>query len=109
MAVRHVVAAVAAVALVASTFVVTRSVYSQDKPEGMSEEDMKEMQLMMEQGTPTDEHKKLAEFVGTWNLEMSMVEKGKETKAAGTATVESILGGRAVLSTVKADMMGMPF
>lgn len=109
MAVRHVVAAAF---LVAATFAATRAVYSQDKPaeppKMPSEEEM--MKMAAERAALVDEHKKLAEFVGTWDAVMIATGMdGKETREAGTTTIESVLGGRALLTRYKGTMMGQPY
>ncbi len=62
---------------------------------------------------PGEEHKAMADVVGTWDLVSEMTAPGGQTMSTkGTATFEMILGGRYLVQKVKADPMmpgGGPF
>ena len=62
--------------------------------------------------TPTDAHKKLEYFVGTWDMTteawMAGPNQPPET-SKGTATYSMILGGRYLQENVSGEMMKMPF
>lgn len=88
----------AAIFLFCSAFV-----YSQDQQEMM--------QAWMDYMTPSTMHEILTKIVGEWKAEMTLFDMmgGMQTKAEGTAKVESILGGRYFITNFKSMMMGMPF
>ena len=62
---------------------------------------------------PGEEHKAMADVVGTWDLVSEMTAPGGQAMSTkGTATFETILGGRYLVQKVKADPMmpgGGPF
>ncbi|OXB01214.1 hypothetical protein B0A75_06500 [Flavobacterium oncorhynchi] len=61
--------------------------------------------------TPGNEHKLMADEVGTWNCEMTFWSEpnGKPEKATSTANVKMILGGRYQEAIYIGTMMGQPF
>lgn len=61
--------------------------------------------------TPGNEHKLMADEVGTWNCEMTFwyEPNGKPEKATSTANVKMILGGRYQEAIYIGTMMGQPF
>ena len=74
-------------------------------------DDSTAMKVMMEMGTPGEEHKMLAADNGVWKAEVSMWMNPDSLpmKSKGTVTNKMILGGRYQEGTFKGDMMGMPF
>jgi hypothetical protein len=69
-------------------------------------------QKCMELGMPGNEHKRLANLVGTWNADVNcwMDEKATEPMhSSGTATYKTIWEGRFIQGEFKGDMGGMPF
>ena len=82
-------------------------VFSQDA-KGPSEEEMRKM--MAEMAAPAEEHKKLAANAGTWDVDMTMYEPGKEpSKEKGVVTSATVLNGLYVRSEHKMTMGGQPF
>lgn len=69
---------------------------------------MKNWQAYM---TPSDMHKMMASWDGTWNSEITLWEKpgAPPQKSAGTTENKMVLGGRYQESINKSTMMGMPF
>ena len=65
------------------------------------------MQAMAAAGTPGEVHERLAESVGTWNMEVKMwMGPGEPMVSTGTAERKMILGGRVLVEEVTSDMMG---
>lgn len=61
-------------------------------------------------GKPDEHHKALEVFVGTWDVEFKTLMAGMEDfNSTGTATFESIMGGRFLRQDFKGDMMGSKF
>jgi hypothetical protein len=69
---------------------------------------MKNWQAYM---TPSDMHKMMASWDGTWTTDMTMWEKpgAPPTKSTGTSVNKMVLGGRYQESVNTSTMMGMPF
>lgn len=69
------------------------------------------MKAWQEYMTPGDEHAMLSSMVGEWDGDITMwmdpSQPPQNTK--GTATYQTIMGGRYVEGTYSALMMGMPF
>ncbi|MDM7914019.1 MAG: DUF1579 domain-containing protein [Candidatus Eisenbacteria bacterium] len=83
-------------------------VRAQEAPGGMSEEEM--MKKMTELATPGEQHQRLARLVGNWKTSVKMwMGPGEPTTSSGTATCESVLGGRYVQSRHTGNFGGMPF
>ncbi|MEL1255556.1 DUF1579 domain-containing protein [Flavobacterium sp. DGU38] len=61
--------------------------------------------------TPGDAHKLMAEEVGTWNCDMTFWSQpnGKAEKAASTANIQMVLGGRYQETSYQGNIMGQPF
>ncbi|KFF07468.1 DUF1579 domain-containing protein [Flavobacterium reichenbachii] len=70
-----------------------------------------EMKAWAEYAAPGNPHKMMADETGTWNCEMTfwMTPNGKPEKAASTAEIKMILGGRYQEANYKGTMMGQPF
>ncbi len=78
-------------------------------PEGWTAEDM---QACMIAGTPGDQHKRLAQGIGTWQAKctMWMTPDSEPVQSEGTSTVESFMDGRYVKVEMEGEMPGMgPF
>lgn len=69
------------------------------------------MKTMMETGTPGKEHSLLAKADGTWTGEttMWMTPDAPPMKSTFNATNKMIMNGHYQETTIKGDMMGMPF
>ncbi len=69
------------------------------------------MEAMTKAMTPGENHKLLASLEGNWTFATRVWTDptAPPTESTGTATYESIMGGRFVRSTAKGEMMGMPF
>lgn len=61
--------------------------------------------------TPGDAHKMMADEAGSWNNQMTFWHDANSPaeKAASTAEIKMIMGGRYQESNYKGTMMGMPF
>ena len=61
--------------------------------------------------TPGDAHKGMAADVGKWNDELTfwMGPDAPPEKATATEEIKMIMGGRYQVSSLKGEMMGMPF
>lgn len=70
-----------------------------------------QMKLWTEYATPGNAHKMMADETGTWNCDMTFWEgpNGKPSKAASTANIKMILGGRYQEAIYSGTMMGQPF
>lgn len=81
------------------------------KAGGMSPEDQAMMQMMMEMGKPSDEHKKMAEHaVGNWDVAAKWwMGPGDPMETKATAKVTALLGGRFFQEEYTGDFMGQPF
>jgi hypothetical protein len=74
-----------------------------------SQEEM--MKRWEESMTPGDAHKKLEQFVGTWNVEAKVWvngPKGEPSVSKGTAEYKLALGGRYLQQEFSGEMMGQP-
>lgn len=102
---------VAGIALVSATFVVTRTVYSQEKGEAPKEPTPEEMMKMMaERAALAPEHAELAKGAGDWEGEVSHFMGGPEPlKSKGTASSRLMVGGRILVTEFKGEFMGQPF
>lgn len=68
------------------------------------------MEAMAAAGALGEAHERMAESVGTWNMEIRMWMGGPEPSVAmGTSERSLILGGRVLVEEVSATMMGFPF
>ncbi len=70
------------------------------------------MKKWMEAITPGDNHKRLADMVGSWETTSSVWMQGPGNPPAitkGTAEFKLIMDGRYLLQESKGEMMGMPF
>ena len=69
------------------------------------------MKAWMEAASPNENHKRLAPFIGTWDVDstsqMDPSQPAEHTK--GESTQRWVLGGRFVLQEYTGTMMGMPF
>lgn len=103
-----------AAALCACTLLASSS-FAQEKPkEGAAPggPDMKAMEeAMAAAATPGPMHKLLDRTIGdfTYATKMWMAPGAPPMESKGTSHGEWILGGRYVRTTIKGDMMGMPF
>jgi hypothetical protein len=69
-----------------------------------------EMAAMMAAAAPGPEHAMLAKGVGEWTTVQTLWMPGADAvKSTGTTSVESVLGGRFVLSHDKGTAMGQPY
>lgn len=69
------------------------------------------MKKWMDAATPGDNHKKLGDLVGSWDLTTSMYMGGpgsEPTISKGSAEITWIMGGRFISQDIKGEMMGMP-
>jgi hypothetical protein len=84
-------------------------VYSQDDKGKMPNAD--EMKKMMEEmAKPVEQHKQLASQAGTWDVEMTMFEPGKDPKKEkGVVKSSSILNGLYLWSEHSSEMDGKAF
>ncbi len=82
-----------------------------DEHPEMTPEQMAEMEAYMKAGTPGAPHKALASTTGSYDLQIkSWHEPGQPPmEETGTATRTMGLGGRVLMESVTASMMGMPF
>lgn len=99
----------AAGVLVLSSF--TAGAADQSKKPEMSPEQKAQMDAMMKAATPGEAHKKLADFVGTWNAEvkMWMAPGAPPSVSHGVSKNTLVLGGRYVQEEFKGEFMGAPF
>lgn len=86
--------------LILSALIIS-SAYSQDES----------MKKWMDYMTPGDVHKQMEKCSGKWNVKtkMWMDPAAEPTVTEGTATGESLLGGRYLMMKHSSTMMGMPF
>lgn len=77
----------------------------------MSPEEAAMMEAWTKAATLDENHKPLAECVGTWNVTWLWWSKPGEQpmESSGTATYEMVLGGRYLKEKVKSEWMGQPF
>jgi len=89
--------------IIAVLFILATVIKAQDQQQMMN--------AWMEYMTPGKMHELLSKNIGNWKVEMTMydVYSSAENKTEGTATTESLLGGRYFKTTYSANMMGMPF
>lgn len=82
----------------------------QDPPQ-LTAEQQAEMEAYAKAGTPGAPHAALAAAVGSYDLKLkSWYEPGGEpTEETGTATRQMILGGRVLVESMDATVMGAPF
>lgn len=84
-----------------------------DAPQQPTQAQMDEMmKKWKDAATPGNPHKMLAELAGTWEAEVKTWMGGpssQPTVTKGTSEMKTLLGGRFLEQTVKAEMMGMPF
>lgn len=116
---KHTPAFLVAIACLAiASLLVTWSVIAQD--DGSESEDASEasggsdeaamMEAFMAAGIPGEAHERLAESVGTWNMEIKMwMGPGEPSVTTGTAERSMILDGRVLVEEVDSSMMGQPF
>ena len=97
-----------ALALVVTTAVVTTGIINAATPQDQDDEQAKMMKLYMEMAKPGKPHKELMSTVGQWNAEVTSYCGGSSSTTQGTATYESILGGRYLVQRTKGTMGGMP-
>ena len=99
----------AAGVLVLSSF----AAFAADQPQKkeMSPQEKAAMEAMMRAATPGEQHKKLANLVGTWNAEVKMwnAPGAPPMVSRGVSTSTVVLGGRYVQEEFKGEFMGMPF
>jgi hypothetical protein len=97
-------------AIVLASIVITSQVLSQDKgapPEGGMPDMAEMMKKWLAVASPSEHHKQLEQFVGSWNLTMKMFWAGPggppiETK--GTSELKWILDGRFLLEQARGEM-----
>ena len=72
----------------------------------MSPKEKSMMEAWTKASSPNKNHKRLAQFVGTWNFTTKWwMERGAEPKVSeGTARYEMLMGGRYLKETVKSQM-----
>lgn len=99
------------IGLVCTVLVGAATLAQEGQPGGMKMPSPEEMKAMTERWekamTPGDPHKKLAEFVGDWDVTLKMWmmgPSGPPTETKGTAKVTSVLGGRFIREEMKAEM-----
>lgn len=97
-----------ALALIATTAGVTAGIIHAATPQDQDEEHAKMMKHYLEMAKPGKPHKELMNTVGQWNVETTTYMGGSASTSKGTATYESILGGRFVVQRTKGNMGGMP-
>src|SRR6266498_4296234 len=86
-------------------------VFAQEQPK-MSAEEKAQMEAMMKAVSPSEGHKKLAAFVGTWDAKVKMypMQPGAPVQeSTGVSESKWVLGGRWVQETFNGMFMGMPF
>jgi hypothetical protein len=68
----------------------------EDKPAAGQPSESEMMAMMMELAKPGENHKLLAQSVGTWTfaVKMWMDPKGPPTESSGSAVVKEVMGGR---------------
>ena len=100
--------------IILSTALLSSFLFSQDPSGGdkkmPSQEEM--MARWKASMTPGDMHKKLGIFVGSWNAEVKICEKGPDSPpvvSKGTASYSLVYGGRYLKQEFKGEMMGHPF
>lgn len=68
------------------------------------------MQAMADAATPGEVHERLAESVGSWNMEIKMwMGPGEPAVSTGTAERRMILDGRVLVEEVTSSVMGQTF
>lgn len=70
------------------------------------------MKKWMEMASPGEAHKKLGDFVGTWETTSTMWMEGPDknpTVTKGTCETKWVLDGRFIIDDFKGEMMGKPF
>ena len=92
------------VSLRSSSAADTRSAAVVQDQDGMDEM----MKKMMEAAAPGEHHKKMAELVGTWDMDSEMFMGPTSTKSKGVCEITMILGGRFMQMHEKSEMNGMP-
>ncbi len=108
---RRAIAPLLFAAALALTLAPALAAQQETKAPPMSKEQMAMMEAMTKAMTPGANHQLLSSFAGNWMFTTRMWTNpsAPPTESNGTATYESIMGGRYVRSTAKAMMMGMPF
>lgn len=83
---------------------------AQDK-KAMSPEEQKMMETWMKAMTPGAKHQELADMAGDFTMDIKMWNdpSAPAQTATGTCNRKMVLGGRYLMETAKAEMMGMPF
>jgi len=96
-----------------ATLAATTALADEDKAQQpqLTAEQQAEMDAYVKAGTPGAPHAALAMAAGSYDLALkSWYEPGGEpTKESGTATRRMILGGRVMVESMDATMMGAPF
>lgn len=69
------------------------------------------MAEMVRLGTPGEEHARLVDACGSWDVEGAfyMEPGGEPTPTKASAEITSLLGGRMTQETYRSEFMGMPF
>lgn len=104
---------VGALALIALTAFLTGQAVSQEGHQQPSPEEMQEiMRLMVEAGTPGENHEWLMKMVGSWTTNSTMWMGGPDSPPVtgeGTAEFEATLGGRYLWQEFHGNFMGQPY
>lgn len=66
------------------------------------------MDLWMKSNKPGKPHKSLGQFIGKWDVEMTVLGMGPATKSQGTAEYRWLVDGRWILRESEGSLMGMP-
>ena len=95
--------------VLAAMLLVIGVTFTQAEGSPLSQEEIQER--WMAYATPSDSHKHLEFFVGTWkgDSKMWMEPNGKPMNTVHMATARIIMGGRYLETDVKGDYMNMPF
>ncbi len=93
--------------LFAAVLLSCASIFAQDENQEMSDQQKAWMEFM----TPGPYHEMMAKSVGDWKTVTKFWQdpNGEPQVIEGTATTESMLGGRYFKTTHHGEMMGMPF
>jgi hypothetical protein len=107
----------AAACLLAALALTSMPTRAQEKEQMPAQPTPEEMQQMMKRwqdaSTPGENHKKLAQFLGTWNTSTKymMSESGgpPQSPTPGTAEIKWLVEGRWLRHESKGTLMGMPY
>ncbi|HSD72671.1 MAG TPA: DUF1579 domain-containing protein [Thermoanaerobaculia bacterium] len=111
MKLRGILAGLAFLIVVAALAIGADEKSKKTKPAAGKMDEKAMMEMMAKYSTPGEEHKKLQNFVGTWDTTAKMwMEPGATPQESkGTSENKMVLGGRFLEQTFEGTMMNQPF